>query len=97
MIDEYPTSPVLPEDQRATVNLVRRMARERGVPVEVVDLGKTRPVLKRKMVREQGWTDFPVLATSSGRPLVGPRAFGEQAPAPLFAEVALNRESRSRA
>jgi hypothetical protein len=75
---EYETRPVLPEDQQAVVDLVQRLSQVRKVPVELVDLGRTRHFIERRRALERGWTDFPVLVASDGRTLVGSAAFSDE-------------------
>jgi hypothetical protein len=76
---EYDVRMVLPEDQQTALELVQRLAGVRGMPVELVDLGRARHVLDRRMARERGWRDFPVLASPDGRTLVGSSSFTESA------------------
>ena len=76
---EYEAHLMLPENQRAAVDLVQRLAQERRAGLEIIDLGKVRRFLKRKLADEMGWTEFPVLVAPGGGTLVGSGNFTKRA------------------
>jgi len=76
---EYETQLALPEDQRAALAMVQRIASQRGIPIEIVDLGELRHLGHRRAARKRGWTNFPVLVGASGEILKGSGAFSDPA------------------
>ena len=75
----YETEWAIPEDQQAGVDLVRRIAEKRRVPLVVIDLGRRWKWAERRAVRRKGWRSLPVLVGPGGRTLEGANAFPEGA------------------
>jgi len=76
---EYETRLALPEDQRIALATVQRIASQRGIPIEIIDLGEPRHLVQRRAARQRGWTNFPVLVGASGEVLIGSGAFSDTA------------------
>ncbi len=68
----------LPEPQAHVVSVVRGVAAETAIDLEVIDLGQRRHWALRKKAKEQGWREFPVLVGPGGQSLIGSEEFTVQ-------------------